>query len=417
MRDVPLYVKLLVKFKELVSWFKSLLINDLGQDNNSSSLTNHSLKSVAESRNDSVGVSLADTFQLSQEQQQELPLHYSTNQQTPLRDIRDQYTRLEIKIKELQEQHDFLDQKIKSLRKSKNISDLSPEQSFRVGKQIEEAEAEREQIAQQLEELEKKLGSENLYSTLMKLGYRQQVRLFRQLIEAESVAAFLIHGSPDYGQRWLLNRLVVQYVPHSLTGKVVKIDLSRKVRKNGISALWRELGGRFGLPEERRSPSDVAEQICQCWQTQNVLLVFDEANCIPEDNLQELFHDFWLKLASRARDSHSQVSQFKLLMFLVDYEGCAGKWNVSFAEELNLTWKADTPIRAPKIIKFSDSELMNWIEYEYDKLPAELTKNVDYAVQEILNKSEDGIPELALEAICRRCGCDWYEESEKWLKL
>jgi hypothetical protein len=75
MRDVPLYVKVLVKFKELVSWFKSLLINDLGQDNNSSSLTNHSLKSVAESRNDSVGVSLADSLQLSQEQQQELPLH------------------------------------------------------------------------------------------------------------------------------------------------------------------------------------------------------------------------------------------------------------------------------------------------------------------------------------------------------
>lgn len=416
MKDVPLYVKLLAQLKELVSWFKSLVINDLGQDNNSSNLQNNSLKSVAKSRNNSVVAPLADTLQFSQEQQQELPLHDSANQQNPLRDIRDQYTRLETKIKELQEQHDFLDQKIKSLRKSKNISDLSPEQSFRVGKQIEEAKAEREQIAQQLEELEKKLGSENLYSTLIKLGYRQQVQLFRQLIETESVAAFLIHGSPDYGQRWLLNRLVVKYVPHSLTGKVVKIDLSRKVRKNGISALWRELGGRFGLPEGQRSPSDVAEQICQCWQTQNVLLVFDEANCIPEDSLQELFQDFWLQLVSKVPDSLDQVRQFKLLMFLVDYEGCAGNWNVPFAEDLDLR-KPYTPIRAPKLIKFSNSELTDWIEYEYDELPAELTKNVNSAVQEILTMSEEGIPELVLEEICRQCGCNWYEESEKWLKL
>jgi hypothetical protein len=324
---------------------------------------------------------------------------------------------LEIKIKELQEQHDFLDQKIKSLRKSKNISDLSPEQSFRVGKQIEEAEAEREQIAQQLEELEKKLGSKNLYSILMKLGYRQQVRLFRQLIEVESVAVFLIHGSPDYGQRWLLNRLVVQYVPYSLTGKVVKVDLKRKVRKSDVSALWRELGGRLRLRERQRSPSEVAEQIYQCWQTQNVLLIFNDVNYLPEASLQELIQDFWLPLVSRVRESRSEVNQFKLLMFLVDYEGCAGSWKVPFAEKLDLTWKPHTPIRSQRIIKFSENDLTNWIEDEYDKLPLELTQEVDYTVKEILKNSENGIPEFALEAICGRCGCDWYEELDTWLKL
>lgn len=68
-----------------------------------------------------------------------------------------QRRRLEEKLKELQEQDDFLNQKIQHLRKSKNITDLSPEQSFRVGKQIEEAEAEREQLSEQMEDLENRL--------------------------------------------------------------------------------------------------------------------------------------------------------------------------------------------------------------------------------------------------------------------
>lgn len=319
---------------------------------------------------------------------------------------------------ELQEQYNFLTEEIQYLRKSERTDDLSPRERFRLKKQIEEAQTEREKIEQQIEELNETSDGESLYPTLIKLGYRQQVRLFRQLIEVESFATFLIHGLPDYGQRWLLNRLVVQYVPHSLTGKVVKVDLSRKVRRNDVSALWRELGGRFGLREKPSSPSEVAERIYQCWQTQNVLLVFDEVNCVPEESLLELIHDFWLPLVSRARDSLSQAkNQFKLLMFLVDYEGCTASWNVPFAEKLDLTWKPHTPIRAPKIIEFSGNDLTNWIEDEYDKLPIALTKKVDDTVKEILKNSENGIPEFALEAICNQCGCDWYEELDKWLKL
>ena len=317
----------------------------------------------------------------------------------------------------LQKQYDDLSEEIQYLRKSERTDDLSPRERFRLKKQIEEAEAERKKIAQQIEELDKKSGNESLYRILMKLGYRQQVRLFRQVIEVESVAVFLIHGLPDYGQRWLLNRLVVQYVPYSLTGKVVKVDLNRKVRRSDVSALWRELGGRFGLRERQPSPSQVAEQIYQSWQTQNVLLIFNDVNCVPEEGLQELIQDFWLPLVSRVRDSQSQASQFKLLMFLVDYEGCAGSWKVPFAEKLDLTWKPHTPIRSPRIIEFSENDLTNWIEDEYDQLPLELTKEVDDTVREILENSENGIPELALEAICGRCGCDWYEELDKWLKL
>ena len=410
MRDNPLFVR----FKQLlVSWLKALIGNNFSQNDATSNLTNNSSINLTDLRNNPTTELVTDT-QFSGERQQELNLNYSTSQPSLFKEISTRSSRLEKERKELQEQDEFLREKIQHLRKSKNIDDLSPEQSFRVGKQIEEAEAEREQIVQKLEELEKTAGSTNLYSTLMKLGYQQQVRLFREALQTESVAAFLIHGLPDYGQRWLLNRLVVQHVPNSLKDKVVKVDLSRKVRRSDVSALWRELGGRFGLHERQPSPSEVAKQIYKCWQTQNVLLVFDEVNHVPESCLQELIDDFWLVLVDQTRDSRSKANPFKLLMFLVDYEGSTDTWNISFAEKLDLTRKPHPPIKSPRIIKFSDNDLMTWIDYESDELPCEFTTK---DVQAILENSDNGIPERALIEICDLCGCNWYEESDKWLKL
>jgi len=317
---------------------------------------------------------------------------------------------------QLQEQYDLLSEEIQYLRQSQRTDDLSPRERFRLKKQIEEVEAEREQVEKQLESLDHQtLNSEGLYRTLWRLGYRRQVRLFRKLVETKSVGSFLIHGLPDFGQRWLLNRLVFQYVPYFTTGKVVTIDVSRKVRKRDVSTLWRELSGRVGLRETQPSHADIVEQIYQCWQTQNVLLVFHDVNCMPESGLEELIHQFWLPLADKAREA--QESPFKLLMFLVDYQGCVEQWQVPWTEKLDITWQPPTPIRSPRITEFSDDDLIEWLEDEFDQLPRTLTSMIDKTVQEILTASDNGIPEFVLEAICDRCGLDWYEESEKWLKL
>jgi hypothetical protein len=190
----------------------------------------------------------------------------------------------------------------------------------------------------------------------------------------------------------------------------------RQVRRSDISALWRELGGRFGLRERQHSPSEVAEQIYQSWQTQNVLLIFNDVNCVPEASLQELLQNFWFPLVRKAALSQT-LSNFKLLMFLVDYEGITDTWDMSFAERLDSIWEPHTPIQLPKLTNFSDHELINWIEDESDIFPPEFTNDVEQVVQEILANSNYGIPEFVLAEICRRCGLDWYEETDKWLKL
>jgi hypothetical protein len=261
--------------------------------------------------------------------------------------------------------------------------------------------------------------SQHLYEELWGLGYRQQARLFRRLVDSTSVGAFLVYGpSSEYGQRWLINRLVQQFIPGCLTtGKVVRIELSRIGRKSDVNALWRELAGRVGLVGKPALPLDITERICKCWQTQHVFMVLHDVDCIPVSVLEELIHNFWLPLAQRAREVQSQANKFKLLLFLVDYEGRTESQGKTFVERLDSSWEPHIPVRSPRITEFSDDDLISWIEDRFDKLPSDLTHNVEQTVQVILENSDNGIPIRTLQEICYRCGCDWYEELETCLKL
>lgn len=323
--------------------------------------------------------------------------------------------RLEHQRYALEENYDLLAEKLKRLRRDFAIA-TDTLVRFQLEKQIEQTEIELSELAQQLEELERASSSGKVYRALLKLGYRLQTRAFRKFTDAHAIAAFLIHGFPEYGQRWLLNRLVVQHIPHIITGKVVKIELSRIARKSDSAALWRELGGRVGLGRQSTIP-EITERIYQWWRTQNVLLIFYDMDCLSETFLNELIQDFWLPLATKTRVATSQASQFKLLMFLVDYDGCVGNWNVPFAEKLDSTWKPDNLVKLPEINQFSADELTNWLEHEADELPTKLIDQLDETIQIILKNSDNGIPEPALGEICHLSGCNWYDEEEKWLRL
>lgn len=266
-----------------------------------------------------------------------------------------------------------------------------------------------------LDKIWKVLDNDQLYKILLKLGYQKQVYTFLRLIEKHSIAAFLIHGLPAHGQRWLLNRLI-GYVPRNLQGKGVSIGLDRGTRRRDINALWRELGGRVGLVGRGKpDPEKISERVYQCWRTQNVFLAFHEVDCMPEDYLRQIVQDFWQPLAKKARNTVSGRNDPKLLMFLVDYEGRVGKLEGIFSEKLDSNVPY-VPVKSPRITQFSDHDLVNWIDMEFNELPIELTHEVDAVVREILNNSEDGIPEYVLAEICARCGYNWYEVMDQWLR-
>jgi len=254
-----------------------------------------------------------------------------------------------------------------------------------------------------------------LYGALLKLGYQQQARIFLRAINAESVAAFLIHGpDKEYGQRWLLNRLVVEYLPLHTMSKVVTIDLGGTTRRKDIGACWRELGKRLNLRGKSLTAAAIADGVYRWWLTQDVIFVLNSVNTLTEASLQKLIEEFWLPLIQRVQMA-GQESDRKLLMFLVDYEGIAEQWQLPWVEKLD-TWEPRQPIKSPKLREFTNQELMDWIVTQYSELPLVLKQGIDEKVDEILANSEQGIPELVLQEICMQCGYDWFEELDKWLK-
>ena len=256
----------------------------------------------------------------------------------------------------------------------------------------------------------------NLYKALLKLGYQQQAELFLRAIATESVAAFLIHGLPEYGQRWLLNRLVVEYVPLQTVSKVVTIDLSRTGRRRDVEACWREMGKRLNLKSQEITATAVADGVYRWWLNQDVIFVLHDVNTMPEVALRNLIEQFWLPLIQRIQMASQGESDRKLLMFLIDYAGKAAQWQLPWVEKLDANWDPRKPIKPPQLQEFTNQELMNWIVAQYRDLPPVLTQGIDQTVDKILAESDQGIPELVLQEICKQCGFDWFEELDKWLK-
>lgn len=318
----------------------------------------------------------------------------------------------------LQKQYDLLSEKRSNLRQSHAI-EVDAAVRFKLTKQIEQTEAELDEIKQQLQKIATTSDCERLHHALLKLGYQAQVRSFNRFIDVKPIGAFLIHGSLYYGQRWLLNRLARRHVPQNVAGKNVIVDLSRIARQSDTAALWRELARRVGL-NRHNTNSEITERVYQWWQTQNVLLIFHNVHILPESFLEELLQDFWLPLVAKVRSASTEDKKFKLLMFLVDYDGCVGSWKMTFAEQLVPTWNSGTPVKLPEINEFSEDDLENWLwqGYEAEELPTKLVEeNVDKRMQTILENSDNGIPEPAMEEICRLSGIDWYEHEGKWLNL
>ena len=75
-----------------------------------------------------------------------------------------------------------------------------------------------------------------------------------------------------------------------------------------------------------------------------------------------------------------------------------------------------TPLKLPKITQLCARDLAFWIENALDELPLKLTAQVDYTVQLILENSDNVLPQLALERICKLCDRNWYEWEQIWLK-
>lgn len=281
---------------------------------------------------------------------------------------------------------------------------------------LAESEAQPREIEQQQRSEQPIATFDNgtLYNALLRLNFTNQVSLFRRFVAEHTVVSCLIHGEPEYGQRWLLNRLV-QLVPNGRSAKVIQFGLSRKSRANYIESLWRELGGRVGLPGQH-PPKEIAKAVCKLWETQTVILVFQNLDQMPQEYMSQFLCEFWLPLVDISSKCLTRSGSYRLLMLLVDYSGCVEQWKINCVEALDSTWKPQILVKLPRLNRLSDRDLVIWMETGINDLPVKLTTQLERTVQSILKNSENGLPELALQYICSLCEHNWYDWEQVWLK-
>jgi hypothetical protein len=195
------------------------------------------------------------------------------------------------------------------------------------------------------------------------------------------------------------------------------VELQRKGRGLEGEVLGREFRGHFGLSRSATA-TEVVQAVYQCWQTRNIILIFHSVDWIGEENLKHLIEEFWQPLTEKLKEAIDPTKKFssKLFMFLIDYQGEMGKSQSIFRDKIDESKIEKSPLKAPEIEVFTPDELESWLYDESESIPARFAKDIDKQVEEIIQNSEGGIPELTLEQICRNFDYNWFEESEKWLK-
>lgn len=335
--------------------------------------------------------------------------------------------RLESKYEDLEAEYEEVKKKLKWLKKERIIKTDS-EAKYELDRHIDEYGARLKEIEEELDILEEQINKpelagnaalcENqtfdlLYKSLLKLGYWEQHNLFEEIAGKYSYGVFLIQGHKYDGQRWLLNRLAL-IVPSSLERKKIIIDLNRTSSRTDILAILDEFARRVDLPENS-NPSKIAEKICDLWKTQDVLIVFNNVDETIEENLGDLLDIFWTSLTQIISEGRYQQSNFKLLIFLLDYQGVVTQWNVGIVEEYSSNWQPKDPLGLPEISPFSDRDLREWLNYQSDFLPPDIAANKTKTIEVIMEKQ--GVPMSTIIKICDLCGCNWFEQEGKWLSL
>jgi hypothetical protein len=247
-----------------------------------------------------------------------------------------------------------------------------------------------------------------LFDMLLRLDFGEQVRIVKQVIEAYRVAAFLVHGEVDCGQKYLVNRLV-RLIPGWQSGKRIIVDVGSSGIGKSSHALWWQVASHLNLPSDT-STAQLAREVCKWWRTQDVIFVLHTVDYMLPRLLAKWIDEFWKPLVAAAnRSLHLTRPDTHMLMFLVDYSGCVCKWNVELAWQPDRLDSLHVPLYLPPASRFSAQELNSWMTFAAELLPAGLTADA------LLIDSDNGIPALIYEAIKRHCGFSWEGELTEWL--
>lgn len=249
-----------------------------------------------------------------------------------------------------------------------------------------------------------------IFDLLLQIDFKPQVGLVREVIQIHRTAAFLVHGEIDCGHDLLMTRLFRIKSAWRNNSKI-KNDVTNNGAYRSIERLWRQLARSFLLPTDAE-PEKIMTGICDRWQTQDVILIFDKVDFMPPHILVTWLDVFWKPLVTIARQKLPEKDTH-LLMFLLDNEGKVGQSNLMGVEEFSQFNDPIIPLKLPAVSPFSLEVIADWMDLvtpmESVRIPDGLTAQI------LFDNSENGIPQYLYEEICNRFGYSWEGGLAKWL--
>ncbi|MBD2341633.1 caspase family protein [Calothrix sp. FACHB-156] len=230
-----------------------------------------------------------------------------------------------------------------------------------------------------------------IFDLLLQVDFKQQTNIVREVMKSYFTAGFLVHNEPECGLEFLLAKLF-RMKPSLKNNKPIVIDVGYR----NIERLWTQLGRYFHVYPI--STSDILEKICDRWQTQDVVFIFNKVDCLQPEVLSAWLDEFWQPLVNIGKENSPQKSTH-LFMFLVDHGGKVHQSNINISTTSPFL-DPRIPLYLPPVNSFPQEIIEEWItevvmqrsdiEIEFDKFTSEI----------LFQKSCQGIPQFVFEEIC-----------------
>lgn len=265
--------------------------------------------------------------------------------------------------------------------------------------------------------------AQRLFETLVDLDFEVQLKAVRQATANHVAAAFLVHGPTNaYGQRFLTWRL--SNMRQWQNARRVPIDIGGNGVEQTPRGLWRAVAGPFNPDLARAVVPDKAailDTIARAWQTQNLIFILRNVEALLSEPappfLAAWIEEFWHQMITRvpawpAPPPGAPAEQYWLLLILVDYSGRVSRSAVTLAQALDEANYPQWPLCLPPADRFSREALDEWLDRETTRQV--LRGALD--PQSLLDASDNGVPQLVYEEICRRRDLDFQGALPSWLK-
>lgn len=254
-----------------------------------------------------------------------------------------------------------------------------------------------------------------LFESLLKIDFKDQEKYVTEAIELQRMrqrrkVAFLVNGyGKRYGQAIFIERLL-RKLPEFQNLRKIQTKLDNITE---ISDFWKQITPEFigssgsismSLEEIKQQ---VREKISICLQSQNLIFIFHiHDHCFPEI-LTDLIIEFWQPIVYEINHSDNYLG-----MFLVDYQGrCVNSLGVHLASDYEDEHRYPKfPLFLNRIGHFTREHLEEWLEND-QKIRHELLSSTSQRnfVDQLLQESQWGIPELVYRNICSYFDVSWEE--------